>query len=59
MSKIRVYELAKLLGKSSPELVTMLTDLGVGVKSHMSSIDMETAQLVENVCKESEADEKK
>lgn len=55
MSKIRVYELAKLLGKSSPELVTMLTDLGVGVKSHMSSIDMETAQLVENVCKESEA----
>lgn len=48
MNKIRVYELAKLLGKSNPELVEKLRELGVEVKSHMSSIDMETAQMVED-----------
>ena len=52
MNKIRVYELAKLLGKSNAELVALLKDLGVEVKSHMSSIDMETAALVENALKE-------
>ncbi|MDL2264364.1 translation initiation factor IF-2 [Synergistaceae bacterium OttesenSCG-928-I11] len=52
MNKIRVYELAKLLGKSNAELVALLKDLGVEVKSHMSSIDMETAALVENALKQ-------
>ncbi|MDI9391478.1 MAG: translation initiation factor IF-2 [Synergistota bacterium] len=47
MSKIRVYELAKMLGLSSKELVNFLRELGVDVKTHMSSIDTETAQLVE------------
>ncbi len=48
MSKIRVYELAKMLDKSNKELLDILADLGVEVKSHMSSIDSETAQLVED-----------
>ncbi|MDR0616325.1 MAG: translation initiation factor IF-2 [Synergistaceae bacterium] len=48
MSKIRVYELAKLLGKSNPELVELLRKMGVEIKTHMSSIDMETAQMVED-----------
>ena len=48
MSKIRVYELAKMLGKSNKELLDLLVDLGVDVKSHMSSIDNEIAQLVED-----------
>ncbi|MBP8672783.1 MAG: translation initiation factor IF-2 N-terminal domain-containing protein, partial [Synergistales bacterium] len=47
MSKIRVYELAKMLGLSSKEVVNFLRELGVDVKTHMSSIDTETAQLVE------------
>ena len=47
MSKIRVYELAKMLDKSNSELVEILTGFGVEVKSHMSSIDTEVAQLVE------------
>ncbi|MDD3390436.1 MAG: translation initiation factor IF-2 [Synergistaceae bacterium] len=47
MSKLRVYELAKLLGKSNKELLDILIDLGVDVKSHMSSIDNDTAQIVE------------
>ncbi|MDR3254365.1 MAG: translation initiation factor IF-2 [Synergistaceae bacterium] len=49
MSKIRVYELAKLLGKSNPELVETLKNIGVEIKTHMSSIDIETAQKVEEV----------
>jgi translation initiation factor IF-2 len=48
MSKIRVYELAKLLGRSNPELVEMLKKMGVEIKTHMSSIDMETAQMIED-----------
>ncbi|MBC7077140.1 MAG: translation initiation factor IF-2 N-terminal domain-containing protein, partial [Synergistales bacterium] len=47
MSKIRVYELAKMLGLSNKELVNFLRELGVDVKTHMSSIDTDTAQLVE------------
>lgn len=48
LSKIRVYELAKMLGKSNRELLLMLRDLGIDVKTHMSSIDTETAQLIED-----------
>jgi translation initiation factor IF-2 len=39
MSKIRVYELAKMLGKSNKEMMDLLKDLGVDVKNHMSSIE--------------------
>ena len=38
MSKIRVYELAKMLGKTNREMMDLLRDLGVEVKNHMSSI---------------------
>jgi translation initiation factor IF-2 len=55
MSKIRVYELAKLLGKSNPELVETLRNMGVEIKTHMSSIDMETAQLVEDLLRKDAA----
>ncbi|MDR1508307.1 MAG: translation initiation factor IF-2 [Synergistaceae bacterium] len=47
MNKIRVYELAKLLGRTNPELLDILKELKIEAKSHMSSIDMETAQKVE------------
>jgi translation initiation factor IF-2 len=36
-----------MLGLSNKELVNFLRELGVDVKTHMSSIDTETAQLVE------------
>lgn len=48
MSKIRIYELAKMLGKTNKEMILLLQDLGVEAKNHMSSIDSETAQLVED-----------
>lgn len=47
MSKMRVYELAKILGKSNKDLMKILEDLGVEVKTHMSSIENDVAQLVE------------
>jgi len=57
MSKIRVYELAKMLGMSNKDLMKMLTDLGIEVKTHMSSIDSETAQIVEEALGEGESPE--
>lgn len=43
---IRIYELAKQLQISNKELIQRLNQLGVEVKSHMSSIDEDTAILV-------------
>ncbi len=55
MSKIRVYELAKILDKSNRELIEILNGLGVEVKSHMSSIEDDIAQMVEDSLHESAA----
>ena len=52
-NKVRVYDLAKKLKKSNKELLAVLQELGVTVKSHSSSIDEETAQAVENILAES------
>ncbi len=39
MAKIRVYDLAKELGKSSKEVVDMLQIMGLDVKNHMSTME--------------------
>ncbi|ACL69541.1 translation initiation factor IF-2 [Halothermothrix orenii] len=59
MSKIRVYKLAKELGKSSKELVNILNDLGVEVSSHMSTVEDETAELVKGMLQEEDKPEEK
>jgi translation initiation factor IF-2 len=47
MSKIRVYELAKELGISSKDLITILQEeFNVIVKNHMSVIEDEDAELI-------------
>lgn len=46
---MRVYELAKRLGVSTHELLDILKDLGVEVKSHLSKIDEETADTIESI----------
>jgi len=46
LTKLRVYELAKQLNISSKKLVSILEDLDIEVKNHMSSLDKDTAQLV-------------
>lgn len=43
---VRIYELAKKLHISNKELIGMLNEHGVEVKSHMSSVDEETAELI-------------
>ncbi|KAJ51567.1 translation initiation factor IF-2 [Clostridium tetanomorphum] len=53
MSKIRVYELAKELGISSKELINLLRDeFGIEVKNHMSVIEEEDAQLINELFSE-------
>lgn len=51
-NKIRIYDLAKKLNKSNKELIAVLQQLDIPVKSHSSSIDEETAQIVENILNE-------
>ena len=43
---VRVYTLAKELGVSNKELIAKLRKLGIKVKSHSSTVDEETADLV-------------
>lgn len=45
--KIRVYELAKQYGVSSKEFVEELRGYGIPIKNHMSTLDLETVELVE------------
>ncbi|GKX66310.1 translation initiation factor IF-2 [Inconstantimicrobium mannanitabidum] len=55
MSKIRVYELAKELGISSKELISLLMEeFGVEVKNHMSVIEDEDAELIKELLAGSE-----
>ena len=50
MSKIRVYELAKELGVSSKDLISLLMDeFSVEVKNHMSVIEDEDAELIKEL----------
>jgi translation initiation factor IF-2 len=50
---VRVYELARTLGLSSKILMHELKKQGIDLKSHMSSIDDETAELVAELLKPS------
>ena len=50
---VRVYELARTLGLSSKVLMHELKKQGIDLKSHMSSIDDETAELVAELLKTS------
>ena len=52
LSKIRVYELAKMLEVPNKELMEILQELAVDVKTHMSSIDTEVAQILEETVRE-------
>ena len=55
MAKIRVYELAKSLGKDSKEIIELLKKNGVEVKNHMSSVTDEDASIVRNRFSKKEA----
>ncbi|RMF87579.1 MAG: translation initiation factor IF-2, partial [Nitrospinota bacterium] len=53
MPNVRVYELAKKLGIRSKTLISELEKQGVTVKSHMSTLDPEMADLVLDILGES------
>ena len=44
MGKVRVYELSKELGINSKKLITVLQELNVDVKNHMSTMDEDIAK---------------
>lgn len=46
MSKVRLYEIAKELGKESKEIVARAKELGIEVKSHVSSVESEIATRI-------------
>jgi translation initiation factor IF-2 len=46
MAKIRVYELARDLNLTNQELVDKISDLGIEVTSHMSSLDDEAVASI-------------
>lgn len=46
MSKKRLYEIAKELGKESKEVVARAKELGLEVKSHASSVEAAAAEKI-------------
>ena len=46
MAKVRVYELARELGRESKEVLTRAQELGIAVKTASSGLDEEAAELV-------------
>ena len=49
MAKIRVYELAKKLGYQNKVFVEELRQEGIEIKSHMSTVDEETAEFISTI----------
>ena len=46
MSKIRVHELAKEIGRKNKEVIDFLKEKGVDIKSHMSNIDEHHVNII-------------
>ena len=54
MGKYRVYELAKELGLNSKEMMELLSDMGIDVKSHMTTLtDEETHKIISELSPDS------
>ena len=48
MSKVKIHEIAKKIGINSKEVLEKAIELGLDVKSHMSSVDEEDAKKLES-----------
>ena len=59
MAKVRVHELAKKLGKESKEILKYLSEKGISVTNHMSSLEEEQVKMVEDKFKKQEKPEVK
>ncbi|MGB9553242.1 MAG: translation initiation factor IF-2, partial [bacterium] len=47
MTKVRIYKIAEVLGIPAYEVIEMLRELGVEVKNHMSSVDEDLMELLQ------------
>ena len=47
MGKIKIHEIAKKLGVNSKEVLEKAIELGMEVKTHMSSVSEEEAKILE------------
>jgi translation initiation factor IF-2 len=54
MSNVRIYELARDIGIPSKNLIDELRKQGIDIKSHMSTLDEETAELVLDLYRDEE-----
>ena len=59
MGKMKIHELAKQVGKTSKEIIAIAQELGIEVKSHLSSIEEEAVKKIEGKVKEAKVSEKK
>ena len=57
MGKIKIFELAKELDVNNKDLVAMAQDLGLDVKSHLSSVEEEDAKKIKASVKKSDKKE--
>jgi len=48
LSKVRLYEIAKELGKESKEVVARAKELGLDVKSHSSSVEADAGERIKS-----------
>ena len=55
MSKVRLYEIAKELGKESKEVVARAKELGLDVKSHSSSVEADAGERIKSSFKKAAA----
>ena len=49
MAKIKIHEIAKKIGLTSKEIIEKANELGINVKSHLSSIEDEQAEKIEKI----------
>jgi translation initiation factor IF-2 len=56
MDNVRIFELAKKLNITSRKLISLLEEMGVSVRSHMSSLD---SKVAEEICRKVKGKEQK
>ncbi len=58
MSKIKIHELAKKLNKQSKEVMEAANRLGLDIKSHLNTVDEETAKKIEKEMEKTKMEKK-
>ena len=59
MGKIKVYEFAKKMNKTSKEIIAVAEKLGIEVKNHLSSLDDDMVKKIEEGMREPHVEENK